>query len=150
AHRFVFQKTLNSLFVLSRNLVIDSYDKNLRMPITEYLPEYLNFPCIRRLFLKNKKEFSTKKRSGRAIKLGRDFTVVPRICSELYFDTSFTPPPGIPVLCLVNDSWFAADYLRHLMLLFARFKALEWQADVVYVGHYRGVWITKEGVVQNI
>ena len=73
---------------------------------------------------------------------------VPYICSELFFnDTPDDAYTHVTILALCNDTWTVAPYISYLMLLAARFKALEWQRDMVYISYLYGNYIDKNGAV---
>jgi len=152
AHRTNKELLQNSLFCVTPSSITTHYDKTKKMPFVEYLPALWNqFNFCKTLFLKEKKEFTTTQKVCRDfIKISDDLIFEPLICSDLYFDTPTRYPVRIPLLCAVNDSWFSATYMRTLMYLFAIFKAMQEQRDIVYVGHYYGIWISQCGMSVRI
>jgi hypothetical protein len=150
AHSNQAGKHFNSVFSVHKKQVIHLYDKSILMPLTEWLPDWCSTTSLlKALFLKKSKEFTSKRYSCLHPLPIAHFWCLPRICAELYFDAAFVPRYGVPVVCFVNESWFSALYLRNLMMLFARYKALVWHHDVMYVGHYQGLWISPHGQIVN-
>ena len=73
------------------------------------------------------------------------------ICSELFFNGFFPIPKNEkPIILLCNESWFSSRYIKTLMLNYVQLYALSTQKEVIYVGHYHGVFISKRGKVQNL
>lgn len=141
------QNEYNSFYKIRGCRITNYYDKNFYLPFTEYCPWPWNyFNCFTNLFLKNKKGFSPKENSRVFFSLTADCVVVPQLCSDLFFEHGFEQAcmPRSPILFAVNDGWFSAQYMRHLMQLFAVFKAVQYNRDIIYVGHFFGVWIDKE------
>jgi apolipoprotein N-acyltransferase len=134
----------NGIYGIAECRVIFNYVKNCRMPFTEYVPfPWSMFSCTQHLFLKNKQGFSTKK-SVRMLPLTADFWVQPALCSEFFFD-AYDPTVRLPILALVNDSWFSSFSIKRLMYLFARFAAIERSMPIMYISYTYAVFIDKQG-----
>ena len=138
------QKRFNSLYKIEGGRITKYYDKSLLMPLTEYIPNNLKkFFNTKELFLNNKKEFSTSVNSPHFLEIDAQLTVIPKLCSELFFYpyNEAADLATYPILFAVNDSWFAMDYLKHLMLLFAIFQSVLLQKEIIYVCHTSAIWI---------
>jgi apolipoprotein N-acyltransferase len=135
----------NSLYNVHMSRIINFYDKKTCMPFTEQLPFPWNkFNFCQTLFLKDKKGFSTNENSQNFFTICNNLTVEPKLCSDLFFGPC-NPSNSCPILFAVNDSWISAAYLKRLMHLFAVYKAITLQREIIYISHERGCWITKKG-----
>jgi len=86
--------------------------------------------------------------------LSDEFSCVPYICSELFFNEYPDDIYGdVPIIALVNDTpflrWYAS-YIRQILLLMARLKAIQWQRDIVYVSYTRSLYINTHGMSAEI
>ena len=115
------------------------------MPFMEYIPNGWNcFAAIKNLFsimimvlmpLQKKSDYDM-------------LPFAPYICSEFFFTEKFDTEKTI--LVLINDAWFSAQYFKDLMVLYARYKAVELQRDIIYVGHIACYWIAKDGKCRDV
>jgi len=123
----------NGLYCLAYPSIMQSYDKKILMPFAEYLPfPWHHCTTLKKLFLKDIKGFNPKEvNSAGALIIDEKIAFFPCICAELYFGN---PPKNKPLLCIVNDSWFSTYYMRHLMFLFARFRAIEYKQELFILG----------------
>lgn len=136
--------TYNSLYHMHKGRIIKHYDKNHTMFFTEYVAFPWNYiPWCSDLFLHKKTRFSVGTQE-RPLLCIDTITMIPYICSDLFF-SSYTKHYEFPLLCIVNDHWFAGTYIKTLMCLDARLKALAWSTDILYVGHEEGIYNTKHG-----
>ncbi len=145
AQRVEQGRLLNTLFIVSQQCISDYYDKKLLMPFTEFL-YYPWRACTgaKNLFLKESMEFYPQEAKSFIFKLGDTCSMQPLLCSELFL--SGNPPlRATTLLCGINDSWFSMAIQRRWMFLYARYKAIEWSTDMLYIGHYHGAWISKQG-----
>ena len=130
----------NSLFCIQKSRITKPYDKCSLVPFIEYFP-WSYAKCIRNLFLLNKNEFAKSNCAPQPLILSPTISVLPLLCSDLYFDTSL-PLSTIPILCAVNDRWFTATYMQRLMYLYAKYKCMELNRDIIYVAYSRAIWIS--------
>lgn len=145
SHRQAHKGLFNTLFFLKECRIIYSYDKKHRMLFTEFTPNLWAF-LNNELFLKNKTEFSlTKQTKEPSFIINNTIRFTPLICSDLFYGHTSNSNNKYPYICLVNDSWFTLSYMKNLMFLYARMKAIIWKTDILYVGHYYATWITKYG-----
>lgn len=129
--------TRNALFVVKGSSINHYYDKQLLVPFVEYIPgPWQHCTPIKNLFLRNKTEFEPKRELDRALVRCGDLLFYPLICSELYFTADKPTATSHPMICLVNDQWFAASpAFQQRMALYAKYAALAWNCDIIYVGH---------------
>jgi apolipoprotein N-acyltransferase len=147
-HRNTSEGSYNCCYCIGNTLVTHLYDKKKLMPFTEYIPTPWNkLSLFATLFIRHKTHKILRgNTSAQPQSIYANVAVEIRICSELFFDVStLKGSQQIPIICLVNDSWFSAGYMRTLMLLFAKMAAIEYQRHLVYVSHYVGVWLTPDG-----
>ena len=135
----------NTLYKIERCRITSLYDKSFLMPFVEYIPNFgKNFSYIRDLFLKSYREFSPKKRSPEALALTDALFVQPLICSDIYMEPymhCLKKTTSIPILLIVNDSWFSCLYAQRLMFLYAVYYAMCHKRDILYIGYSYGCWI---------
>lgn len=131
----------NSFYHIQEGRIISFYDKRLQFPFIEYHP-WNHCEKIKELFLKNKKEFTCSKRTAHPFILSDTLSVMPMLCSDLFFDLPLSTNNKWPIVCAVNDNWFSILYMRKLMLLFAVYKSIETSHDIIYVSYSHGVWLS--------
>lgn len=131
-------KCHNSCYNIRRGRIISFYDKILQFPFVEYCP----FNVLKGLFLKNKQEFTPQRVTAHPFELTSSLSLLPVLCSDLFFDLTITGEHTYPLLFAVNDDWFTITYMRNLMFLFAAYKSMELTRDIIYVSYYKGVWLS--------
>jgi hypothetical protein len=75
---------------------------------------------------------------------------IPYICSELFFNE--LPDDcckNDPIIAVINDLLFPT-YMQKLLVLLARFKAIQWQRDIVYVSYTQSLFIDQWGRCKEI
>lgn len=147
SHRRERENVYNSCYVLYQRRIIHCYDKTHRMFFAERLPPWWSIlTTTKKLFLENKVPFTQGTKGKKPFSL-LTFFCVPYMCSELFFEPVSIACSGDTdiLLCLVNDSWFTNHYIPCLLYLYARYKALVIQKDVLYVSYHYASYITKEG-----
>jgi len=149
AHRCENNKYYNTLYCIKEGRITQLYDKTHVIPFTESLPPFFkNHSFFKNLFLNHKKEFTRSKKQRTILSITKDLKVVPYICSELFFSSQKEADASI--LCIINDSWFSAVYMRHLLFLAACYKALEWQQPILYVSYYYAHYLEPNGQLHVI
>lgn len=122
-------------------------DKRHAMALTERVPMLVDTPAIRKAYFHHVAEVMPSKTPRPRWVLSPELTVVPYICSELFFFSKPDAPYPDPILALCYDSWPVGQYARDLLLLTARFKAIAWQRDIIYSGYAFQVVCTKHGEI---
>lgn len=133
------------------------FDKRHAMILTEHVPNF-NSSFLKNLFFNQNPDAKlhrwpvTPSTNARpAWQLLPDLTVVPYICSELFFNHH---PDDIylklPILEVCNDSWTSARYVKNFMYLEARLKALLWQRDIIYVSYEYQKLIRPDGSIHQL
>jgi len=148
-HRYNNKKLYNALLVTHNAKDITTYDKKILFPYVEYLPsawEWLEGSIISSFF--HDAHFTP----ALPVNLESSFCawcpMKPLICSELFCFTtgiSINNRPKALCLCIVNDSWFTLDYMRNLMYLYAKIRALSDNHAYIYISHDRGMYINESG-----
>jgi len=135
----------NTAYLIEKGKIIDFYDKRYLMPLAEFIPTvYRNRAFFRDILLKENGSFccgNVQKKKHITI-LNRAFE--PYICYDFFFG-SFLDKTTIPIILFVNDTYFQTSYMCNMMLLYAKFKALDLKRDILYVGYYNATWINKSG-----
>jgi apolipoprotein N-acyltransferase len=138
-------KVQNSLYCVTDRRLILAYDKTKHIPFVEYLPfPWKKCSTMRNLFLKGKKESTSTKKIPDPLFLANRWWQ-PAVCADLFLEATHLQWGHLPLLCIVNDSWFSQEYMRNLMKLFACYTAIQAERELFYVGHYDGLWITAQG-----
>lgn len=143
------ERMFNCLFCLYKCRIILHYVKSSLMPFTECVPQFCkNSACINALFAQGK-PFSPASCARnifiqQTLALTKKIMVEPCLCSELFFD-HVTDDRNIPILCLVNDSWFSCSYMRECMRLYAKLRACAMHRSIMYVGHYDAFYFSMHG-----
>lgn len=126
-------KYRNTLYWLYDGKVKYQFHKKHAMVLTERTPSWFRYQLIHDLYFKNMHEIIPSNNARPVLKITDQFSVVPYICSELFFAKR---PRDCFKTCMIyalcNDRW-TVDYVKLLMLRVAQYKAIEWSRDVVYV-----------------
>lgn len=104
------------------------HDKSFLLPFAEYIPRWLPSYC-KDIFLQDHESFSPAHTSAP----GDVYDLL--ICAELFLSKDCWYQMANrknPIIVLASDSWCAETWLPDLMLLFTRFKAIEWGRVIVY------------------
>jgi len=133
-------KFFQSIYLIRKGRITQIYDKTILVPGAEKLPKFWRkyFPFIEKLFLKDKRILSKGKFSNCYFELIDDFKIVPKVCSEFFWqsDASFectnTTGPKV-IFAFINDSWFCS-YFRKLMQNYAQIRVVKSGISVVYIG----------------
>ncbi len=142
-------KLHNCLYLCNNLLITKSYAKAKLIPFVESVPSPFNYSAyIKNIFLNGHKEFKEAENEISCrlctIDVGHSsFQLIPQICWELYVaaaDPCPQAPKNVPVLALVNDSWYASYYQR-LLFLGAKFQSLHWHRPIFYIAHTGAWWL---------
>lgn len=128
----------------------DFFDKRHAMSLAERIPLVCNFDMFRHTYFHKIAEVVPSQTPRPRWNLSDDVTVVPYICSELFFFSQPDDPYFDPIVALCYDSWPTALYARNLLLLTARYKAIAWQRDIIYVGYEFQALCTKTGRIYSL
>lgn len=129
-------RVYQTVYWLKQGLIMQYYDKELRVAFTEKLPYWCKqFSWIKSLFLQEylpiKKGKNTNK--NRLFSIEKNVCFEPMMCSELFF-THHKNTNVTLLVAFINDSWFMS-YFKNLMFLLAKKHSLLWQKSVLYVKH---------------
>jgi hypothetical protein len=125
----------NSLYWIKDGTMQKRYDKRHAMVLIERLPVWLRCSLLKTIFFKSMPEIVPSSNEHPLIVVGGQ-QLVCYICSELFFNHYPDDPYGkIPILVLINDRWCSAYYMKLLMKLGAKIRALQWQRPIIYVAY---------------
>jgi len=140
----------NSLHWVSNGVLQKCFDKKHAMLITERLSDWMDIDYMRTIYFKS--DLSIARSSNNRTQLhmvATDF--VPYICSELFFN--HVPDDNYcqaPIIAIVNDTLLEGSYIQNLLVLLARFRAMQWQRDIVYVSYTHSLFINKQGIGKEV
>ncbi len=140
----------NTVYWISDGQIKESFNKRHTMAVTESISWY-NVSFIRTLFhgVGPIVQPSTNPRVPFAVLPG--VALVPYVCSELFFsDSPDDQYPDAVIAELSNDFWAKSAYIRHLMYLAARFKAIEWQRPILYISYYYKGFLDTDGTITTL
>jgi len=117
------------------------YDKKHAMLLSERLSTWMNNDFFKHIYFNERQPIATSSCERIQFVVSDDISFVPYICSELFFaefpDDTYE---HVPILAVINDLLFAT-YIQKLLLLLARFKAVQWQRTIIYVSYTQSVVI---------
>jgi len=137
----------NSLHWFHDGKLQATFDKRHAMPLTERMPTILNAACIKKIFFTTGKQITPSTNKRPLFTLFDAITLIPYICSELYFNDQ---PDDIynansTILATTNDLWCGQTLLPNAMMLAARFRAIQWQRNILYISYKYAVYFDKFG-----
>ena len=135
---------------LLRGTIQSFCDKRHAMTLTERVPVLVDCKAIRAAYFHNIAEVRPTQASRPRWVLSPELTLVPYICSELFFFAKPDDPYYDPIIALCYDNWSSARYVHNLLLLTARYKAIAWQRDIIYVGYAQQGLCTQDGQLFSI
>lgn len=137
----------NTLYWVYDGIVQGSFNKRHAMAVTETIGWY-RIPFLKKLFHEDNDLVQASTNPRMPFPLLPEVSFIPYICSELFFnDTPDDHYPQAIITELANDYWAKSTYIRHLMFLSARFKAIEWQRPIIYVSFYHNGFLDTEGTI---
>lgn len=131
------------------------YDKRHAMLLSERLSVWMDHDFLKRMYFNERQPVTVSLRERIRLALVGGVTFVPYICSELFFIELPDDDCGQePILAIINDSLFLAStytfYIHKLLVLLARFKAIQWQRNIVYVSYAQSLFIDECGRCKEI
>lgn len=145
----------NSLYWVHNGTLKSYFNKKHAMILIERIPSWFNFCFVHDLYFKTIPQIVPGENKRQILPIMKEVTLVPYICSELFFnewpDDDY---PSIPIIAICNDMWVyplpCFSYVKKLMRLAARFKAIQWQRSILYVSFTHAVFFDKYGNEKNI
>lgn len=135
----------NVCYWLYDGVIQARYNKRHTMPLTERIPFLFHYQCIKNLYFAGTTQVTRSENKKAYFQCLKNSTWVPYICSELFFNTWPEDTTHNPLIVLVNDRWCPVLYMRYLMVQVARFKALLWQRDIIYISYFFALVCTSDG-----
>ncbi len=138
----------NTLHWVNNGMLQACFDKKHAMPITERLPQMMNNDYIRSIYFSDGVCITSSRNERIGLPLVDNLIFIPYICSELFFN--HVPDDcyqGMPIIVIINDTLLSNSYLQELLVLLARFRAIEWQREIVYVSYDQALFINRCGLI---
>jgi apolipoprotein N-acyltransferase len=133
----------NSLHWVYDGTLQRCYDKKHAMLLSERLSPWMNNDFFKRMYFNERQPIATSLCERVQLVVSDDISFVPYICSELFFtELPDDMYENVPILAVINDLLFAT-YIQKLLVLLARFKAMQWQRDIIYVSYTQSLFIDK-------
>lgn len=144
-------KYYNTVYWVYNGVLQAYYDKKHAMLMTERLTDWMDYDCMRGIYFKEGISISCSCNERMVLRVSDDIAFIPYVCSEFFFteypDDCYN---NIPIIVMVNDTLLHGTYVNKLLLLLARFKAIQWQRVIVYVSYARSVIIDKHGMIRHV
>ena len=145
----------NSLHWVYNGVLQNCCDKRHAMLISERLSGWMDSVIMQQLYFSQRSPVTISCDERIKLSLSESLEFVPYICSELFFNELPDDAYGdIPIIAIINDSLFLGStyslYIQKLLVLLARYKAIQWQRDIVYVSYAQSLFIDKYGNTKNI
>lgn len=137
----------NSLHWVYNGVLQRCYDKKHAMLISERLATWMNYDCLKDIYFNARQPIAISCDERQQLFLLHNMSFVPYICSELFFNEWPDDIYDDPIVAIVNDLLFL-PYMQKLLTLLARFKAIQWQRDIIYVSYAQSLFIDKWGAIQ--
>lgn len=83
-------------------------------------------------------------------KLTDNIIITPYICSELFFNNDPDDNSNYPIIALCKDRWVKSDYLRSLLFLHVKMKAILWKRTIIYVNYNQAFVFNESGEFKQI
>ncbi len=96
------------------------------------------FPAMQNLFMKNCVELCQAECTDTTFTVD-NVPLSPFICSDFFFGRDFSRTSST-ILLMMNESWFVTDDIKRLMVCYVKFKALEFNKEII-CAHDDGVKI---------
>jgi len=139
----------NTVYWIFDGTLQGSFNKRHPMAVTESVGWY-NFSFLRTVFHGSSPTIAASDNPRIPFKI-KDVSYVPYVCSELFFnDKPDDHYPTSIITELSNDYWAKSGYIRRLMFLAGRFKAIEWQRPIIYVSYAYQGFIGKDGTISSL
>lgn len=123
------------------------FDKRHAMLMTEAIPELFKFNVLENLFFSSHPGITPSTNERPALPVLEGVSFIPYICSELFFnekpDDSYAK--GSTILAMTNDIWCMNTNIPKLMCLAARFRAIHWQRNILYISYFYAKYFDASG-----
>lgn len=132
----------NTVYWVHNGCVQDIFDKRHAMAVTER-----PLTLFKTLFFHNYPGVTPSSLPRPRWNINQQ-TIIPYVCSELFCNTmpDHAHKNGL-IIALCNDAWLPNNAVRKLMLLGTRWRAVQWQQPILYVGYHYQAYCTPNGSV---
>jgi|GEM_PF-6369334 len=151
AHKINEGEVYNTVFLISQRRIILSYSKSHLIPLFERTrtKESNKNKDFFKFFLLKGNPFSPSKNQTPLISHSGIGPFLPVICSELFWLKYSLRHPTVPLICVLNDSYFGFTRFSYIMLLSARFKGISQERWIVYCGWNYAFFISPKGLISD-
>ena len=145
----------NTAYWVYDGIVQQWCDKRHAMLMTEQLSIVLNNVFFKNIYFNVDDQITVSFQPKQKITLTKDTDYVVYLCSELFFNENPDEMyQTLPIIVLVNDLLFSlysrVHYIQKLLLLSARYKAIAWQREIMYVSYTYSFFINKQGICYSL
>ena len=140
----------NSLYWFHNGNLKQRIDKQHAVPLVERIPPGSSILC-NSLFFEKTPPICPSRNQQPYLMINDLITLVPYICSELFCNNlPINPSYQYPILAVCNDWWFRLHYFKRLMVLTARFRAIQWARGMLYLSFHHAQFFDKYGKTDPI
>ncbi|MGE0009846.1 MAG: hypothetical protein AB7F19_04830 [Candidatus Babeliales bacterium] len=142
----------NTLHWFFNGKLKEIFDKRHAMLLTEALPEIYNFKLFEKLFFSTYPGITPSTNERPMLHILEGVSFIPYICSELFFNDKPDDryEKGSTILAITNDIWCKNSNIPKLMCLSARFKAVQWQRNILYISYAYAKYFDTSGNEINL
>lgn len=140
----------NAVYWIFNGTVKKLFCKKHALLLTERLPQWAHNSSLKQLYYKDKPFITPSCNKREPFTITSTITLIPYICSEIFFKDWPDDTTQVPILSLCNDTWIAVPYIEHLMQLMHRFRALEWHRTILYVSYTNSYLYDAQGQMWHI
>lgn len=126
------------------------FKKTHTMVFGEKLPTWLDNRFFQTLIFSTAMPILKAKNNRPQWKLSPNLTLVPYICSELFFSNSPQERFHDPIVAICNDWWFTLPHFKQLMARAARLRAIQWGRPIIYASYSHGLFFDQFGTTYPI
>ncbi len=139
----------NSLYWFHHGIRKQRIDKQHAVPFIERIPPGAAYLCNSLFFTKNA-PITPASSTRRKIYINDQLIFVPYICSDLFCNNHPDQHFHNPILASCSDWWFRLSYFRQLMVLAARFRAIQWHNPLLYIAFHHAQYFDQYGTAHSI
>ncbi len=142
----------NTLHWINNGNLEKIFDKRHAMLLTEQIPPAFKLKVLEHLFFTTFPGVTPATAPRPLFNVFPGVSFIPYICSELFFndqpDDNYEK--GSTILANTNDSWCMNTNIAALMHLAARFRAIQWQRNILYISFLYATYFDTYGNQFNV
>lgn len=123
------------------------FDKRHAMILTEQIPPAFKIKVLDDLFFSIFPGVTASANPRPTFSIFPEVSFIPYICSELFFNDQPDDDyqKGSTILATTNDFWCKDTNISYLMHLAARFRAIQWQRNILYISFLYATYFDTSG-----